>query len=298
MLENVIEARRHDLGGFEVGRVLPNRAKRMVGPFVFLDHMGPVQMQGPIPHSADVRPHPHIGLSTVTYLFDGQLTHRDSLGYDQVIEPGALNWMTAGAGISHSERFDGLRETGGRMDGIQSWVALPEADEEQAPSFEHYAADTLPRFADSGYHGCVIAGDAFGLRSPAKTCSPMFYAHVELQANARIGLPDGFAERAAYVAQGEIEFGGQRYQAGQMLVFASGRSPTLQAISPARVMLLGGEPLGPRYLWWNFVSSSKQRIEQAQADWRAGRIPLPPNDNAEFIPLPENVAISTPNPMS
>jgi redox-sensitive bicupin YhaK (pirin superfamily) len=297
MLERVIEARRHDLGGFEVGRVLPFRQRRMVGPFVFFDHMGPVELPAPVPRSTDVRPHPHIGLSTVTYLFDGQMTHRDSLGVEQVIEPGALNWMTAGAGISHSERFDGMRERGGAVDGIQAWVALPEASEEDAPSFDHYDAASLPGFDDDGIAARVIAGSAFGVHSPARVHSPLFYVHAELQAGARMALPDGHAERAAYVARGSIEVEGTRYRPGQMLVFTAGAAPTLRALEASRVMLLGGEPLGPRHIWWNFVSSRPERIEQAKADWLAGRIALPTLDHDEFIPLPDTPSAPA-NPMS
>jgi redox-sensitive bicupin YhaK (pirin superfamily) len=297
MLDIVIEARRHDLGGFEVGRVLPFRQRRMVGPFIFLDHMGPVDLPGPVPRSIDVRPHPHIGLSTVTYLFDGQLTHRDSLGVEQVIEPGALNWMTAGAGITHSERFDGMRDSGGFMDGLQAWVAVPEANEEDAPTFDHFPAAALPTLEEDGIVARVIAGSAFGLRSPAQTHSPLFYVHVEMQAGARMALPEGFAERAAFVARGSIEMDGIHYPAGKMLVFSAGSAPTLRAAEASRLMLLGGEPLGPRHIWWNFVSSRKERIEQAKADWTAGRMPLPPLDNAEFIPLPDEPVASA-NPMS
>ncbi|HUH59641.1 MAG TPA: pirin family protein [Candidimonas sp.] len=297
MLDIVIESRRHDLGGFEVERVLPFRKRRMVGPFIFFDRMGPVELPVPVPRSTDVRPHPHIGLSTVTYLFEGQMTHRDSLGVEQVILPGALNWMTAGAGISHSERFDGMRQSGGRMDGIQAWVAVPEANEEDTPAFDHYAADQLPEIRDAGVVMRVIAGSAFGVQSPAKIHSPLFYVHAELRAGAQLSLPEDYAERAAYVARGSIEVDGRRYFAGQMLVFTPRCAAALKACEQSRVMLAGGEPLGPRHIWWNFVSSRKDRIEQAKADWLAGRIPLPTLDNAEFIPLPEGSA-PTPNPMS
>ncbi len=297
MLEQVIETRCHDLGGFEVGRVLPFRARRMVGPFIFFDRMGPHDMPVPIPRATDVRPHPHIGLSTVTYLFNGQMTHRDSLGVEQVIWPGALNWMTAGAGISHSERFDGMRDSGGFMDGIQTWVALPDGNEEDAPAFDHYAADTLPTFDDDGVSARVIAGSTFGVVSPAKTHSPLFYVHAELQPDARMSLPGEYTERAAYLARGSVEVEGSQYHTGQMLVFSAGAAPTLRALEATRLMLLGGDPVGPRHIWWNFVSSRKDRIEQAKADWLAGRIPLPPLDDAEFIPLPEGAA-PAPNPMS
>jgi redox-sensitive bicupin YhaK (pirin superfamily) len=298
MPDLIIEPRQHDLGGgFKVQRLLPFRRRRMVGPFIFFDRMGPASMPAPIPRTTDVRPHPHIGLSTVTYLFDGQMTHRDSLGVEQVIEPGALNWMTAGAGISHSERFDGMRDSGGAMDGIQAWVAVPEANEEDAPAFDHYDVDSLPHVDDAGVAIRVIAGSVFGVRSPAKIHSPLFYAHAELQPQAQMTLPAEYAERAVYVARGSVEIAGTRHADGQMLIFAAGAVPTLRALEASRLMLLGGEPLGERHIWWNFVSSRRDRIEQAKADWRAGRIPLPPLDNCEFIPLPDEPA-PVPNPMS
>lgn len=288
MTYQVIDARSHDLSdGFTIGRVLPHRTRRMVGPFIFLDHMGPLDMEAPVPDSRDVRPHPHIGLSTVTYLFDGQMTHRDSLGCEQVIMPGALNWMTAGAGITHSERFDGMRERGGHIEGVQAWVALPESAETGAAAFDNYAADTLPHFQEGGVEGRVIAGDAYGLSSPARTFSPLFYVHADMQEDAHLALPAGYTERAVFVAAGEIELDGQRHHGNQLLVFTPGDAPTIRATRATRVMLLGGEPLGPRYIWWNFVSSRREQIEQAMADWRAGRMPLPPMDNAEFIPPPD-----------
>lgn len=298
MLEQVIEPRRHDLGGFEVDRVLPSRARRRVGPFVFFDRMGPHEMAAPVPREADVRPHPHIGLSTVTYLFEGEMTHRDGTGAVQAIRPGALNWMTAGRGVVHSERFDGMRETGGPIDGIQAWVALPRENEEEIASFEHYEAGSLPGGDEAGVSLRVIAGEAFGLRSPARTHSPLFYVHVELQPGARIALPEGCAERGAYVARGEVRCEGAGHGRGRLLVFRAGGAPQLQAVGAARLMLLGGEPLGERYLWWNFVSSSRDRIEQAKADWAAGRMTLPPTDSQERIPLPANAGAAVPNPMS
>ncbi|MFW7341453.1 pirin family protein [Pollutimonas sp. H1-120] len=291
MLDQVIDTRVHDIGGgFEVGRVLPYRQRRMVGPFIFFDRMGPHDLPAPVSEQIDVRPHPHIGLSTVTYLFEGQMTHRDSLGVQQDILPGALNWMTAGSGISHSERFDGMRQGGGRIDGIQAWVALPEDNEEDDPAFDHYAADALPAFNEAGVSGRIIAGSAYGVQSPAKVHSPLFYLHAELKPGARLELPSGYAERAAYVAQGRVDIDGVQYRSGQMAVFAAGGAPYLTALEATRIMLLGGEPLGPRHIWWNFVSSRKDRIEQAKADWTAGRIALPTQDNAEFIPLPQTVA--------
>ncbi len=298
MLDLVITARRRDLGGFEVGRVLPFMMRRMVGLFIFFDHMGPVDLPPHVPRTTDVRPHPHIGLSTVTYLFDGEIMHRDSTGARQAIRPGAVNWMTAGSGISHSERFDGpIREAGGRMHGIQAWVALPESAEETDPGFIHHGADELPVFGETGVTARLIAGEAYGLTNGVRTHSPLFYLHAELQPGARIGVPGGYAERAAYVVTGRIEADGHEYGSGQMLVFAGGADPVLTAIEPATVMLLGGEPLGKRHIWWNFVSSRKDRIEQAKADWQEGRIRLPLDDDREFIPLPEEPR-PAPEPMS
>jgi redox-sensitive bicupin YhaK (pirin superfamily) len=297
MLDLVIESRIHDLGGFQVGRVLPFHKRRMVGPFIFFDRMGPHVMAAPIARTTDVRPHPHIGLSTVTYLFDGEMTHRDSTGVEQVIRPGELNWMTAGAGISHSERFDGMRAHGGPMDGIQAWVAVPESNEEDGPSFSHFDAGSLPAVQDGGVQARLIAGRAYGLTSPAVTRSPLFYLHAELKAGARLPLPDGYPERAVFVARGSIMVDGSRYGEGQMAVFSGPDAASIEAVEPARLMLLGGEPLGARHIWWNFVSSRKERIEQAKADWLAGRIALPPMDDQEFIPLPSPPK-PEPEPMS
>jgi redox-sensitive bicupin YhaK (pirin superfamily) len=289
MIELVIDQRRRDLGGFEVGRVLPFAKRRMVGPFVFFDHMGPMMMPAGVPRSVDVRPHPHIGLSTVTYLFEGQMRHQDSVGSDQAIRPGEVNWMTAGRGISHSERFDGpLRDHGGRIQGIQAWVALPNALEETAPAFAHHGPGDLPTYEEGGLWGRLIAGKAFGAEAQVKTHSPMFYVHWELQAGAEGGLPAEYPERAAYVAKGRVEVDGHAYGVGQMLVFAPGETVVIKALEPSTVMLVGGEPVGERHLWWNFVSSSKERLEQAKADWAAGRFALPPHDHDEFIPLPES----------
>ncbi len=296
-VELVIHARRRDLGGFEVGRVLPWTRRRMVGPFVFFDHMGPVQMAANLPRRVDVRPHPHIGLSTITYLFAGEIVHRDSLGFHQVIRPGEVNWMTAGRGISHSERFETMREHGGLLHGIQAWIALPEADEEIAPEFVHYDADVMPFQRGAGATVHVIAGKAFGLSSPVSTQSPLVYVHVELQAGASTPIPDGYTERAAFVAAGAVRVGEQSYAAGQMIVFAKDSAPQIVADTEATVMLLGGEPLGTRHIWWNFVSSRLERIEQAKADWREKRIPLPVGDADEFIPLPQDPP-PPPEPMS
>ncbi|GGF22602.1 pirin family protein [Hymenobacter cavernae] len=288
MLDLIIDARPADLGnGFGVRRILPYRLKRMLGPFIFLDHAGPVNIAPEQMPALDVLPHPHIGLSTVSYLFGGQVTHRDSLGVEQIIRPGEVNWMTAGSGIAHSERFeDPAALAGGALEMVQSWVALPEADEESAPDFTNYQPHQLPVFTDSGVWMRLIAGDAFGLRNDVKTHSPLFYLHVVLQPGARFGLPRGYPERGAYVAKGSVEVSGRVYTAGQLLVFTRGIDPVLVAREASTLMLLGGEPLGERFIWWNFVSSRKERIEQAKADWQAGRIALPPTDNTEFIPLP------------
>jgi redox-sensitive bicupin YhaK (pirin superfamily) len=286
MIDLVIDQRRRDLGGFEVGRVLPFAQHRMVGPFVFFDHMGPMDFPRGISRKVDVRPHPHIGLSTVTYLFDGEIMHRDSLGSEQPIRPGEVNWMTAGRGITHSERFEKARAEGGAMHGIQSWVGLPVEMEETEPAFAHHDARDLPLLEDGPARTRLIAGEAFGVRANVKTHSPMFYAHVELGAGAKTALPDTYPERAAYVVSGSVEAEGQSFHQGQMLVFAANAAAALKAEAHATLMLLGGDAIGPRFIEWNFVSSSKDRIDQAKADWRAGRMKLPDLDNAEFIPLP------------
>ncbi len=296
MIERVIHQRRRDLGGFEVGRVLPYAKRRMVGPFVFFDHMGPVDMPPGLPRSVDVRPHPHIGLSTVTYLFSGEIMHRDSVGSEQAIRPGEVNWMTAGRGITHSERFERARRDGDHLHGIQSWVALPQENEEAEPAFAHHEGGDLPVWHDGGTSGRLIAGEAFGLHARVRTHSPLFYAHLDMAAMAKAALPDDYRERAIYVAAGAVEVAGDRHEAGTMLVMAPGPA-AFTALEPSAVMLLGGEPLGERFLYWNFVSSSQERIEQAKADWKAGRLKLPDLDGGEFIPLPEEPAPS-PNPMS
>jgi redox-sensitive bicupin YhaK (pirin superfamily) len=297
MIERVIDQRRRDLGGFEVGRVLPHAARRMVGPFIFFDHMGPVDFPPGIPRSVDVRPHPHIGLSTITYLFEGEITHRDSVGSLQAIRPAEVNWMTSGSGITHSERFERARLEGGRMNGIQAWVALPEEDEEISPSFEHYDSASLPTGGDGGVAVRLVAGAAFGLTAKVRVHSPMFYAHVELTPGARFSLPPDLGERAAYIASGRVEAEDRSYEQGRMLVFADGAPAELIAQTGTTIMALGGEPLGPRLIEWNFVSSRRERIEQAKADWRAGRMKLPFMDEDEWIPLPEGSS-PPPNLMS
>jgi redox-sensitive bicupin YhaK (pirin superfamily) len=289
-LELVIAPRARDLvGDFKVRRALPYSRRRMVGPFIFLDQMGPAVLRAG--SGLDVAPHPHIGLATVTYLFDGELMHRDSLGTVQPIRPGEVNWMTAGRGIAHSERTPAeARRADSSLFGIQSWVALPLKDEESEPAFAHHGAGELPAGDGEGMRVRLIAGSLYGLRSPVVTSSPMFYADVALAAGARLSLPPEYEERAAYVVEGSVELppDGGSFDGGQLLVFKPGEALTLRAAaaSPARVMLLGGETLdGPRHIWWNFVSSSKDRIEQAKADWSEGRIPPVPGDT-ERIPLP------------
>jgi len=284
----LISRRTTDLGGgFLVGRVLPYRARRMVGPFIFLDHMGPLELAPGFPKELDVRPHPHIGLSTVTYLYSGAITHRDSLGSQQEIRPGQVNWMTAGRGITHSERLEYARAHGARMEGIQTWVALPDEAEETAPAFHHYAgADQLPEFDEDGVRGRLIAGAVGGQAARVHTHSPLFYLHWTMQPGARRSLGAEYAERAVYVAEGAVEIDGQVLHAGQMLVLGTRQAVQLTAQLASTVMLLGGEPVGPRYIFWNFVSSSKERLEQAKEDWRQQRMALPVGDDAEFIPLP------------
>jgi redox-sensitive bicupin YhaK (pirin superfamily) len=287
MIELVLEPHRHDLGGFEVGRVLPQIARRMVGPFVFFDHFGPARFEPGLPKSADVRPHPHIGLSTVSYLFEGEITHRDSVGSEVDIFPGEVNWMTAGRGITHSERFETLRRNGGPLHGIQAWVALPTEDEETEPAFAHHGPEDLPTYeSPDGLWARLIAGKAFGAEARVKTHSPMFYVHWRLKPGAKGLIPPEYPERAVFVASGQVDVDGRTADAGQMLILAAGDPVLVTGVTDAEVMLLGGEPLGPRYLDWNFVSSSRDRIEQAKADWRAGRMKLPDLDHDEFIPLP------------
>jgi redox-sensitive bicupin YhaK (pirin superfamily) len=286
-IEILISPRPHDLGGFSVRRILPYARRRQVGPFVFFDHMGPVEFapgQG-----IDVRPHPHIGLATVTYLFEGSMIHRDSLGVVQPIEPGAVNWMTAGRGIVHSERSSAdARRQGARVHGIQSWVALPREMEETAPAFQHHPADTLPRFSEAGVHMVLIAGSAYGHLSPVSVASPTFYLEVRMEPGAVLAITDEHPERAVYVAEGSAELEGESLEAGQMAVLAAGRRPRLQSRDASRVMLLGGAPLdGPRLIWWNFVSSSQARIDQARRDWKARKFAAVPGET-EFIPLPES----------
>jgi redox-sensitive bicupin YhaK (pirin superfamily) len=286
----VVVPRTHDLGdNFEVRRALPSRQRRMVGPFVFLDQMGPhIFSSG---QGLDVRPHPHIGLATVTYLFDGEILHRDSLGSVQAIQPGDVNWMTAGRGIVHSERTSQeARLTESPLFGLQCWVALPQMHEETEPAFLHTAKAQLPLEKDKGVSARIIAGRFFGQRSPVPVLSDLFQVDMELQPGARIDIPADYPEQAIYIVQGTLDLGGDGlFEAGQLLVLKSGRNVTLQAAGPrpARFMLLGGEPMdSPRYLAWNFVSSSAERIEQAKEDWRLQRFAGVPGET-DFIPMPD-----------
>jgi len=286
-LETVVVPRARDLGGFEVRRVLPSSQRHMVGPFIFWDQMGPAHF-GP-GHGIDVRPHPHIGLATVTYLLRGEIMHRDSLGSVVAIRPGEMNLMTAGSGITHSERTGpALRASGHELFGIQAWVALPRAQEECAAAFEHFDAGELPLLQEKGVQLRLIAGEMHGVRSPVNTPMAMIYADLELAAGAELSFDARYPERAIYTLEGEINLAGERFAAGQMLVLKPGQDVVIRGGSAARCMLLGGEPAdGPRHIWWNFVSSSLERIEQAKADWRAGRFAAVPAET-EFIPLPES----------
>ena len=292
-IETQIVPRARDIGGFEVKRALPSAKRQMVGPFIFFDQMGPAEFitgQG-----IDVRPHPHIGLATVTYLFDGEFQHRDSLGTNQMIYPGEVNWMIAGNGITHSERTSEETRTGAnRLFGIQTWVALPDNYEETAAAFEHHGQDALPFLEGDGKKVRLIIGDAWGERAPTRTFTDMFYADAALAAGALLPLPDNHEDRGVYVLEGSIEIAGDQFDPGQMMVFQPGDAITLKA-GPhgARLMVLGGATLGgPRYIWWNFVASSQEKIEAAKqawadGDWEHGRFQLPPDDTDEFIPLPD-----------
>ncbi|HVN44585.1 MAG TPA: pirin family protein [Steroidobacteraceae bacterium] len=293
----LIDQRRRSLGRFEVGRVLPSERRHMVGPFIFFDHLGPVHLPQGLSREADVRPHPHIGLATVTYLFDGEIMHRDSTGVQQAIRPGEVNWMTAGRGITHSERFERARREGGPVHAIQSWVALPDDKEETDPVFRHHSAHDLPVQQERGVWLRLLAGEAFGLRSPVCTLSPLFYVHLALEPGARIALPGEYPERAAYLVSGQVSADGQVVEAGRMMALERSAPAVVEARAASVLMVLGGEPVGRRFIEWNFVSSSQERIAQAKADWRAGRMKLPDADNGEFIPLPEGTHPSA-GPMS
>lgn len=288
MLEMLISARHGDLGnGLTVRRVLPFAKRRHVGPFVFLDHAGPVTLAPEQTGSADVRPHPHIGLSTVSYLLSGQITHRDSLCVRQEIRPGDVNWMTAGRGISHSERFTHPDSfAGGGLELMQFWVALPEADEECEPTFTHYPRALMPEGGGNGVWWRLFAGTAYGHTTPVRTHSPLFALHATLAAGATLALPTGHAEQAVYVARGAVSHAGQNAEPGQLLVFTGEGDAVTAGDAGATLMVFGGQPLGERHIFWNFVSSRRERIDQAKADWQAGRFALPPDDKDEWIPLP------------
>ncbi|CAM3325892.1 pirin family protein [Paracoccus nototheniae] len=292
-IETLIVPRSRDLGGFEVKRALPAPKRQMVGPFIFFDQAGPAELltgQG-----VDVRPHPHIGLGTVTYLFKGDFHHRDSTGADQVITPGALNWMVAGRGVTHSERTTATARTGpNSLFGIQTWLALPDGHEDVDASFEHHGKDTLPMIEDQGISVRLILGDAYGKSAPAKMLSETFYADVKLEPGSRLPMPDNHEDRGIYIVDGSIAVAGQEFGSGQMMVFRPGDHITVAAGERgARMMILGGATFnGPRYIWWNFVASSQERIEAAKLEWRSanwgkGRFDLPADDRSEFIPLPD-----------
>jgi redox-sensitive bicupin YhaK (pirin superfamily) len=294
LIDLILDQRSRSLGAFEVGRVLPAAKRRMIGPFIFFDHMGPVDLPQGLPRSADVLPHPHIGLSTVTYLFAGEIVHRDSVGMEQSIRPGEMNWMIAGSGITHSERFEQARREGGPIHAIQSWVALPNGHEEIDPAFAHHEENDLPVHRDGGVWLRLLAGEAFGLRAAVKTHSPLFYLHVALDSGARVALPYDYSERAIFVVSGRVEVDNRPVASTQMVVLRPRADAVVQATTPSVLMLLGGAPVGERFIEWNFVSSSRERIEQAKADWKAGRIKLPDLDNQEFVPLPSYPSTSAP----
>ena len=281
----VIGSRQRDLGGFVVRRVLPSEGRQMVGPFIFFDHLGPTQF--PPGQGIDVRPHPHIALATVTYLFSGSLEHRDSLGTVREIRPGDVNWMSAGSGIAHSERTPrAARASGEHVHGIQSWVALPDGQEDGAPTFVHHPAAALPTRVGDGVDLCVIAGEAFGQRSPVVTLWPTLYVHAQIAGGAALEVPSDYGERAVYVVEGELAVGEVRVTEGQLAVLEPGMKSTLRALGDSRAMLLGGEPFPtPRHIWWNFVASSQERIERAKERWERQQFPAVPGET-EFIPLP------------
>jgi len=282
-VELLIEPNAKDLGGFSVRRVLPSPARRMVGPFIFFDHAGPAEF--PPGEGIQVRPHPHIGLATVTYLFEGEIMHRDSLGYEQPIRAGAVNLMTAGRGIVHAERAGEDLDDNSRLHGIQSWMALPLEDEECAPDFTHYPADVLPEFERQGVSIRVIMGNAFGRESPVRQYAPTLYLECRIPAGKVLDLPADYDELGAYLVSGELRIDDRSIGGGLMAVACSGSGLRLEAVKDCHVMVIGGARLGERHIWWNFVSSSTQRIEQAKADWREGRFDGVPGDD-EFIPLP------------
>jgi len=277
----------HDLGGFKVHRTLPHKDRTMVGPFIFFDQMGPARLG--VDEGIDVRPHPHINLATVTFLFEGAIDHRDSIGSVQRIEPGAVNLMTAGRGITHSERSPGdERARGPALDGIQTWIALPRDKEELDPAFEHVAADRLPIIEGDGVLARLIMGEAFGAASPVTCHSPTLYAAIDLQPGASLEVDREADERALYLLNGDVTVDGEAIDVQHLVLLAPGTQPILRTAGGARLMLCGGAPMdGERHVWWNFVSSSRERINEAKRAWKAGEFALPPDDHDEFIPLPE-----------
>jgi redox-sensitive bicupin YhaK (pirin superfamily) len=284
-IETVVYARPRDLGGFTVGRALPSLTRRLVGPFIFFDHMGPVDFAPGA--GIDVRPHPHIGLATVTYLFEGEILHRDSLGFEQAIRPGDVNWMVAGRGIVHSERTSvELRAQGQRLHGIQAWVALPTEAEASEPAFFHHPVAALPRIERPGVHMRLIAGSAYGERSAVQVASPTFYLDVQLEAAASLELPDEHAERGLYLVTGRLRIAKREIEPRTLVVAKSARRLTITALEPSRLMLLGGAQLGERLIEWNFVASTPEQIEQAKQAWQARQFPVVPGDDVDFIPLP------------
>jgi redox-sensitive bicupin YhaK (pirin superfamily) len=287
VLEMVLRGQARDVDGFTVSRLLPSLARKHVGPFTFFDHLGPSQL--PAGRGLDVRPHPHIGLATVTYVIEGEIIHRDSLGFEQAIRPGAVNWMTSGRGITHSERTSSeLRTTGSALHVVQLWVALPTAHEEMEPEFHHYPADSLPELELGSVKLRLLAGSAYGHTSPVRIFSPLFYAEAELASGATLRLPEEHEQRGIYVLSGSLDCDGETIGERALAIFKPGGAPSVRAETPARILLLGGAPPdGPRYIEWNFVSSSRERIELAKQQWQAGEFPKVPGDEIELIPLPD-----------
>lgn len=285
-IERMIHPQAHDLGGFVVRRALPSSQQRMVGPWIFFDHMGPAEFQPA--QGIDVRPHPHINLATVTYLFEGEMLHRDSLGHEQLIQPGAINLMVAGRGIVHSERQrDEIKARGNRLEGLQLWLALPAADEETEPAFHHYPAEQIPETDVDGVTVRLLIGEAYGVRSPVKMFASTLYAEATLQAGQQLLLPQGVAERAVYVTAGKLSAMDGPIDAHSMALLSAEPDIAVKAEQDSRIAIIGGDPVGPRHIWWNFVSSRQARIEQAKHEWRTGQFAKVPGDEQEFIPLPE-----------
>jgi len=290
VFETILQGHARSVDGFTVSRLLPSLARRHLGPFCFFDHMGPSELEPG--RGLDVRPHPHIGLATVTYVVEGEIVHRDSLGFEQAIQPGAVNWMTSGRGIVHSERTSSeLRKSGSRLHIVQLWVALPQKHEEMAPEFHHHPRASLPEFELDGVQLRLLAGSAYQASSPVRIFSPLFYVEAKIPAGRSLTLPEEHEQRGVYVLQGRLQSAAEPVEERSLAIFASGGAPVVTAEVDTRALLLGGAPPdGPRYIEWNFVSSSQERIEQAKAQWRAGQFPRVPGDDVEFIPLPEKPA--------